>query len=95
MEHLVRDPALRTQVYYLKAEGMAAFKIMVTLRTRMVDKWIQGVKRDFLDAATTKCVELDCEFTDPRVRNNQHAAVLQIRGGPRAKMTRCHPIDHT
>ncbi|XP_051206357.1 uncharacterized protein [Lolium perenne] len=43
----------------------------------MVEKWIRGVKRDFLDAATNKCVGLDCEFTDPRVRN-QRAAVLQL-----------------
>ncbi|XP_051197055.1 uncharacterized protein [Lolium perenne] len=66
MEHLVRDLAHRTRVYYLKEEGMAAFKVTVTLHARMVEKWIRGVKRDFLDAATTKCVRLDCEFTDLR-----------------------------
>jgi hypothetical protein len=64
-------------VYYLKAEGMAAFKVTVTLHARMVEKWIRGVKRDFLDAATTKCAGLDCEFTNPRVPN-QRAAVLQL-----------------
>ncbi|XP_051211163.1 uncharacterized protein [Lolium perenne] len=79
MEHLVRDPARRTWVYYLKAEGMAALKVAVTLRARMVEKWIRGVKRDFLDAATTKCVGLDCEFTDPRkAGEEQRAAVLQL-----------------
>ncbi|XP_051222225.1 uncharacterized protein [Lolium perenne] len=66
MEHLVRDPALRTRVYHLKAEGMA-FKVTVALRARRVEKWIRGVTSDFLDAAMTKCVTLDCEFTDPRV----------------------------
>ncbi|XP_051211809.1 uncharacterized protein [Lolium perenne] len=76
MEHLVRDPALRTRVYHLKAEGMA-FKVTVVLRARRVEKWIRGVKRDFLDATTTKCVGLDCEFTNPRV-GNQRAAVLQL-----------------
>ncbi|XP_051197102.1 uncharacterized protein [Lolium perenne] len=78
-EHLVRDPARRTRVYYLKAEGIAAFKVTVTLRARIVEKWIWGVKRDFLDAATTKCVGLDCEFTDPRkASEEQRAAVLQL-----------------
>ncbi|XP_051230217.1 uncharacterized protein [Lolium perenne] len=76
MEHLVRDPVLRTRVYHLKGEGMA-FKVTVTLRARMVEKWIRGVKRDFLDAAATKCVGLDSEFTYPRVRN-QRAAILQL-----------------
>ncbi|XP_051229708.1 uncharacterized protein [Lolium perenne] len=82
MEHLVRDPARRTRVYYLKPEGMeAAFKVTVTLRARMVEKWIRRVKRDFLDAATTNCVGLDCEFTDPRKKKageEQRAAVLQL-----------------
>nr|XP_051196563.1 uncharacterized protein LOC127309893 [Lolium perenne] len=82
MEHLVRDPARRTRVYYLKPEGMeAAFKVTATLRARMVEKWIRRVKRDFLEAATTKCVGLDCEFTDPRKKKageEQRAVVLQI-----------------
>ncbi|XP_051207435.1 uncharacterized protein [Lolium perenne] len=76
MEHLVRDPDLRSRVYHLKAEGMA-FKVTVALRARRVEKWIRGVKRDFLGAATTKCVGLDCEFTDPRM-GNQRVAVLQL-----------------
>ncbi|XP_051216472.1 uncharacterized protein [Lolium perenne] len=82
MEHLVRDPACRNRVYYLKAEGMeATFKAMVTLRAKMVEKWIRRVKRDFLDTATIKFVGLDCEFTDPRkkkVGEEQRAAVLQL-----------------
>jgi hypothetical protein len=79
MGHLVHDPAHQTWVYYLKAEGMAAFKVTVTLHARMVEKWIRGVKRDFLDAATTKCVRLDCEFIDPRKAGEEKcAAVLQV-----------------
>ncbi|KAK1602503.1 hypothetical protein QYE76_037588 [Lolium multiflorum] len=65
MEHLARYPPPRTQVYHLMVEGMA-FKVTVALRASRVQKWIRDVKRDFLDAATTKCVGLDCEFTDPR-----------------------------
>ncbi|XP_051202048.1 uncharacterized protein [Lolium perenne] len=76
MEHLVRDAALRTRVYHIKAEGMV-LKVTVTLQARMVEKWIRGVKRDFLDAATTKCIGLDCDLTDPRVPN-QCATVLQL-----------------
>jgi hypothetical protein len=64
MEHLARDPTPRTRVYHLMAEGMA-FKVTVALCARRVEKRIRDVKRDFLDAATTKCVGLDCEFTDP------------------------------
>ncbi|XP_051197146.1 uncharacterized protein [Lolium perenne] len=58
----------------------AVFKVTVTLRTRMVDKWIRRVKRDILDAATTKCVGLDCEFTDPRKKagEEQRATFLQL-----------------
>ncbi|XP_051196852.1 uncharacterized protein [Lolium perenne] len=82
MLHLVRDLARRTRVYCIKPEGMeAAFKVTVTLRARMVEKWIRRVKRDFLNAATTKCLGLDCEFTDPRKKKageEQRAAVLQL-----------------
>jgi hypothetical protein len=38
------------------APSLMAFKVTVALRARRVEKWIRGVKRDFLDAATTKCV---------------------------------------
>ncbi|XP_051190605.1 uncharacterized protein [Lolium perenne] len=76
MEHLARNPTPRTRVYHLMAEGMA-FKVMVALRASRVEKWIHDVKRDFLDAASTKCVGLDCEFTDP-CEGDQRAAVLQL-----------------
>ncbi|XP_051211064.1 uncharacterized protein [Lolium perenne] len=76
MEHLARYPAPRTRLYHLMAEGMA-FKVTVALRARRVEKWICGVKRDFLDAAMTKCVGLDSEFTDPRA-GDQCAVVLQL-----------------
>nr|XP_051222192.1 uncharacterized protein LOC127340489 [Lolium perenne] len=76
MEHLACYSTTRTRVYHLMAEGMA-FKVTVALHARRVEKWIRGVKRDFLDAATTKCVGLDCEFTDPRT-GDQRAAVLQL-----------------
>jgi ribonuclease D len=52
-------------------------KTTVTLRAIRVEKWIDAVKKNFLDAAHTKIVGLDCEFTDPR-KPNQCAAVLQL-----------------
>ncbi|XP_051197312.1 uncharacterized protein [Lolium perenne] len=74
---MVRYPAPPTRVYHFMAEVMA-FKVTVALRARRVEKWIHGGKRDFLDAATTKCVSLDSEFTDPRAAGDQRAAVLQL-----------------
>ncbi|XP_071680468.1 uncharacterized protein [Lolium perenne] len=53
MEHLARDPAPRTRVYHLMAEGMS-FKVTVALRARRLEKWIRAVKRDYLDKAPTK-----------------------------------------
>ena len=41
------------------------FKVWVTLHASRVEKWIRYVKKEYLDAAPTKCVSLDCEFTDP------------------------------
>ncbi|XP_051197157.1 uncharacterized protein [Lolium perenne] len=76
MEHLARAKAPRSRIYHLMAEGMA-FKVTIALRASRVEKWIGDVKRDFLDAATTKCVGLDCKFTDPR-EGDQRAAVLQL-----------------
>ncbi|XP_051190332.1 uncharacterized protein [Lolium perenne] len=76
MEHLARDPAHRTRVYHLMAEGMT-FKVTVALRARMVEKWVHAVKRDYLDNAPIKCVGLDCEFTNPR-EGDQRAAILQL-----------------
>jgi hypothetical protein len=52
------------------------FTITETLRASRVEKWIRVVKRRFLDAAPTKCVGLDCEFTTHAVP--QRAAVLQL-----------------
>ena len=63
------------------------FKVTVTLRAARVERWIQYVKQEYLDAAPIKCVGLDCEFTDPvqGVRQKhlpedqrQRAAVLQL-----------------
>ncbi|XP_051190239.2 uncharacterized protein [Lolium perenne] len=76
MEHLARAKAPRSWIYHLMAEGMS-FKVTVALRASRVEKWIRDVKREFLDAAPTKCVGLDYEFTDPR-EGDQHAAVLQL-----------------
>jgi hypothetical protein len=60
---------------------MATFKVTVMLHARMVEKWTWDVKRDFLDAAATKCVGLGCDFTAPRnhkVDEKQRATVLQL-----------------
>ncbi|XP_051202547.1 uncharacterized protein [Lolium perenne] len=76
MEHLACDPAPRTRVYHLMAEGMS-FKVTVALHARRVEKWIRAVKRDYLDNAPIKCVGLDYEFTNPH-ESDQRAAVLQL-----------------
>ncbi|XP_051229316.1 uncharacterized protein [Lolium perenne] len=76
MEHLALDPAPRTRVYHLMAEGMS-FKITVALRARRVEKWIRALKRDYLDNPPIKCVGLECEFTNPR-EGDQRVAVLQL-----------------
>ena len=69
---------LDTSVYFYTHHGMD-FKVTVTIRARSVEKWIRDVKPR-LDAAPTKCVGLDCEFTDYRDvgRDKQRAAVLQL-----------------
>ena len=72
-------------MYYFVEEDMR-FKVWVTLRASRVERWIRDVKKFFLDAAPIKCVEIDCEFTDPlpgRQRDlppekRQRAAVLQL-----------------
>jgi hypothetical protein len=65
-------------VYHLTVKGMH-FKVTETLCVSRVEKWIRTIKKQFLDAAPTKCVGLDCEFTNPREsRQNQRAAVLQL-----------------
>ena len=45
-----------------------------------MEKWIHDVKSWYLAAAPTKCVGLDCEFTDYRDvgRDKQRATVLQL-----------------
>jgi ribonuclease D len=40
--------------------------------------WLHAVKQRFLNAAPIKCVGLDCEFTTPRDKPYQRAAVLQL-----------------
>jgi hypothetical protein len=69
------EPA--TRVHNIIAEGME-FTITETLRASMVEMWLHAVKQRFLDAAPIKCVGLDCEFTTPRDRLHQRAAVLQL-----------------
>ena len=61
VEHRVRD----TQVHFFTHHGMH-FKVTVTTRASRLEKWIRNVKSRYLDAAPTKCVGLDYEFTDPR-----------------------------
>jgi ribonuclease D len=67
----------RSRLYYITIEEMN-FTITETLRALRLEKWIRAVKQWFLDAAPIKCVGLDCEFTTPHDRVNQHAAVLQL-----------------
>jgi hypothetical protein len=67
----------RSQLYYITVEEIN-FTITETLRASRVEKWIRAVKQRFLDAAPIKCVGLDCEFTTPRDKVYQHAAVLQL-----------------
>jgi ribonuclease D len=69
------EPA--TQVRNLTAEGME-FTITETLRASTVEMWLHAVKQRFLDAASIKCVGLDCEFTTPRDKPHQRVAVLQL-----------------
>jgi hypothetical protein len=69
------EPAMR--VHNITAEGMK-FTITETLRASMVEMWLHAIKQRFLDAALIKCVGLDCEFTTPRDKLHQRAAVLQL-----------------
>jgi ribonuclease D len=66
-----------TRVHNITAEGME-FTITETLRASMVEMWLHAVKQRFLDATPIKCVGLDCEFTTPRDKIHQCAAVLQL-----------------
>jgi hypothetical protein len=67
----------RSWLYYITVEEMN-FIVTETLRASRVEKWIRTVKQRFLDAAPIKCVGLDCEFTTPRDKLHQRAAVLQL-----------------
>ncbi|XP_071681624.1 uncharacterized protein [Lolium perenne] len=78
MEHLAHDPAPRSRIYHLMAEGIS-FKITATFCASRLEKWIRAFKRDYLDATPIKCVNLDCEFTNPR-EGDQRTAVLQLSG---------------
>jgi hypothetical protein len=70
------EPAMLplSRVHNITTEGME-FTITETLRASMVGMWLHAVKQRFLDAAPIKCVGLDCEFTSPRDRLHQRAAV--------------------
>jgi hypothetical protein len=68
---------LATRVHNITAEGME-FTIMETLHVSMVEMWLHAIKQRFLDAAPIKCAGLDCEFTTPRNRLHQRAAVLEL-----------------
>jgi hypothetical protein len=69
------EPA--TRVHNITVEGME-FIITETLRASMMEMWLHAVKQRFLDVAPIKCVGLDCEFTTPRDKLHQRAAVLQL-----------------
>jgi hypothetical protein len=66
----------RSRLYYITIQEMN-FTVTETLRASRVEKWIRVIKQRFLDAAPTKCVGLDCEFTSPH-KGRQRAAVLQL-----------------
>jgi hypothetical protein len=78
----------RTGLYYFVEQGMR-FRVTVTLQASRVERWIRRVHREFFDRAleNSKCVGLDCEYTDTvknvRQKNlpldkKQRAAVLQL-----------------
>jgi ribonuclease D len=85
------DPA--TRVRNLTAEGME-FTITETLRASTVEMWLHAVKQRFLDAAPIKCVGLDCEFTTPRDKPHQHAAVLQLSVTSEVLVFQIYRADH-
>jgi hypothetical protein len=66
----------RSWLYYITVQEMN-FTITETLRASRVEKWIRAIKQRFLNAAPTKCVGLDCEFTSP-CEDRQRAAILQL-----------------
>jgi hypothetical protein len=50
------------RMYHFDKEGMT-FYVTFTHRPKGVERWIHHVNEKYLDAAPTKCVGLDCEFT--------------------------------
>jgi ribonuclease D len=68
---------LAMQVHNITAKGME-FTITETLRASTMEKWLHAINQRFLDAASIKCVGLDCEFTTPRDKPHQRAALLQL-----------------
>jgi hypothetical protein len=52
-------------LYYFIEQGMR-FSVTVTLRASCMESWICCVHQKFLDHApeNSKCVGLDCEYTD-------------------------------
>jgi ribonuclease D len=85
------EPA--TRVHNLTAEGME-FTITETLRASTVEMWLHAVNQRFLDAALIKCVGLDCEFTTPRDKPHQHAAVLQLSVASEVLLFQICQADH-
>jgi hypothetical protein len=78
----------RSRPYYFVKQGMR-FRVMVTLQASRVESRIHRVHREFLDRApeNSKCVALDCEYTEAvknvkqknlSLEKRQHAAILQL-----------------
>jgi ribonuclease D len=82
-----------TRVHNLTAEGME-FTITETLRASTVEKWLHAVNQRFLDAASIKCVVLDCEFTTPRDKPHQRAALLQLSVASEVLLFQICRADH-
>jgi ribonuclease D len=87
------EPAGATRVHNLTAEGME-FTITETVRASTVEKWLHAVKERFLDAAPVKCVGLDCEFTTPRDKPHQRAALLQLSVASEVLLFQLCRADH-
>jgi hypothetical protein len=89
------EPAMLplSRVHNITAEGME-FTITETLRASMVEMWLHTVKQWFIDAAPIKCVGLDCEFTTPRDRLHQRAAILQLSVASEVLVFKICRADH-
>jgi hypothetical protein len=82
-----------TRVHNLTAKEME-FTITETLRASTVEMWLHAVKQRFLDAAPIKCVGLDCEFTTPRDKPHQRAAVFQLSVASEVLVFQIYRADH-